>query len=64
MNMGPDEKTGLTTYKKVGSLKVETVGNNMGEDNDDKEATSNTYTTFKGKLPKTAQPGTLIRQAN
>lgn len=64
MNMGPDEKTGLTTYKKVGSLKVETVGNNMGEDNDDKEAASNTYTTFKGKLPKTAQPGTLIRQAN
>ncbi len=64
MNMGPDEKTGLTVYKKVGSLKVETVGNNMGDDNDDKEASTNTYTTFKGKLPKTAQPGTLIRQAN
>lgn len=64
MNMGPDEKTGLTVYKSIGSLKVDTVGNNMGADNDDKDASSNTYSTFKGKLPKTAHPGTLIRQAN
>ena len=56
-------KTGEVTYKSVGTLKVETVGNNMGEDNDDEKASSDPFTTFSGKLPKNAYPGMLIRQA-
>ncbi|MGN1045676.1 MAG: hypothetical protein ACI4QG_01130, partial [Candidatus Cryptobacteroides sp.] len=55
-------KTGEVTYKSVGTLKVETVGNNMGEDNDDEKASSDPFTTFSGKLPKNAYPGMLIRQ--
>ncbi len=61
-NQGKDEE-GKSIYKKVGSLTVQSVGNNMGEDNDEEGASAQTYSTFKGKLPKTAGKGTLIRQA-
>lgn len=57
-------KNGESVYKTVATIKVETVGNNMGEDCDDVTASSDTFTTFSGKLnPKIAHPGTLIRQA-
>ncbi|MBP3353563.1 MAG: hypothetical protein IJ341_00105 [Bacteroidales bacterium] len=57
-----DPKTQKETYKVIGKIKVDTVGNNMGEDNDDENASTNTFTTFKGKVPKNAAPGMLIRQ--
>ena len=57
-----DPKTNKESYKSVGKIKVETVGNNMGEDNDDENASADTFTTFKGKAPKKATSGMLIRQ--
>ena len=61
--MKVDKKTGKTEvdYKKIGTITVDTVGNNMGEDNDDENASADLFTTFKGKAPKNAVPGTLIR---
>lgn len=62
------DKNGMPVYKTVATIVVETVGNNMGEDCDELDelgASSDTFTTFKGKLsPKVAHPGTLIRQAS
>lgn len=57
-----DPKTNKESYKSVGKITVETVGNNMGEDNDDDKASTDTFTTFKGKAPKNATAGMLIRQ--
>lgn len=57
-----DPKTNKETYKAVGKIAVETVGNNMGEDNDDEKASADPFTTFKGKAPKKAVSGMLIRQ--
>ena len=57
-----DPKTNKETYKSVGKIAVETVGNNMGEDNDDDNASADVFTTFKGKAPKNASAGMLIRQ--
>ena len=58
-----DKETNKYTvdYKRVGVITVDEVGNNMGENNDDENASSNTYTTFKGKAPKNATKGMLIR---
>lgn len=57
-----DPATKKETYKSIGKIAVETVGNNMGEDNDDENASSDIFTTFKGKAPKKATAGMLIRQ--
>lgn len=57
-----NKKTGLTEYKKIGQIKVDVVGNNLGEDNDTEGTADVPYTTFKGKLSKKVVPGTLIRQ--
>lgn len=58
-----NKKTGKSEieYKRIGVITVDEVGNNMGEENDDENASANTYTTFKGKAPKKALPGSLIR---
>lgn len=60
-------KDGMPVYKTVATITVESVGNNMGEDCDELDllgASTDTFTTFKGKLnPKTCHPGSLIRQA-
>lgn len=58
---GNGQKTTVVDYKRVGVITVDSVGNNMGEDNDGEGASAETYTTFKGKAPKGVQPGTLIR---
>ena len=58
---GKGQKTTVVDYKRVGVITVDSVGNNMGEDNDGEGASAETYTTFKGKAPKGVQPGTLIR---
>jgi hypothetical protein len=57
-----DPKTNKETYKSVGKIAVETVGNNMGDNNDEKNASADPFTTFKGKAPKKATSGMLIRQ--
>lgn len=59
-----DKKLGQTViaYKRIGKLKVKTVGNNMGEDNDEEEVSDSPVTVFEGKLPGKVTPGTLIRQ--
>lgn len=54
-------KKTVISYKRVGVITVDTVGNNMGEDCDDENASTDTYTTFKGKAPKNVVPGMLIR---
>lgn len=58
---GKGQKKTVIEYKRAGVITVDQVGNNMGEDNDDENASAQTYTTFKGKAPKNVQPGTLIR---
>ena len=57
-----DPATNKEKYKSVGKIAVEIVGNNMGDDNDDEKAAAEPFTTFKGKAPKNAVPGMLIRQ--
>lgn len=57
-----DPATKKEKYKSVGKITVETVGNNMGEDNDNDKASADPFTTFKGKAPKKANAGMLIRQ--
>ena len=57
-----DPATKKEKYKSVGKIAVETVGNNMGEDNDNDKASADPFTTFKGKAPKKANAGMLIRQ--
>lgn len=62
LERGIDPKTNEITYKRVGLLTVDQVGNNMGDDNDDQNASANPYTTFKGKVSKKVHVGSLIRQ--
>ncbi len=57
-----DPATKKETYKSIGKIAVESVGNNMGDDNDDEKAAADPFTTFKGKAPKKATAGMLIRQ--
>lgn len=60
-------KNGESIYKTVGTIKVETVGNTLGEVEYDAEGNpieTAERTTFTGKLPKSAHPGTLIRQSS
>ena len=52
---GKGQKTTVVDYKRVGVITVDSVGNNMGEDNDGEGASAETYTTFKGKAPKGVQ---------
>lgn len=59
-------KNGESIYKSIAKIKVETVGNTLGVteyDADGNEIETSERTTFSGKLPKGAHPGTLIRQA-
>lgn len=62
--MKPNKKTGKTeiTWKSLGTLTVKEVGNNMGEDNDDENASSSAVTIFGGTVPAKVVAGTLIRQ--
>lgn len=64
LERGINTKTNETTYKRIGLLTVDQVGNNMGEDNDDENASNSPYTTFKGKINKKVHVGSLIRQAS
>lgn len=60
-------KNGESLYKTVGTIKVETVGNTLGVVEYDAEGNpieTAERTTFSGKLPKSAHPGTLIRQSS
>lgn len=57
-----DPKTNKETYKSVGKITVDIVGNTLGELNDDDKASQDPFTTFKGKAPKKATSGLLIRQ--
>lgn len=57
-----DPKTNKETYKSAGKITVDIVGNNMGEHNDNDKASTDVFTTFKGKAPKNATAGMLIRQ--
>ncbi len=61
VNAGKGEKKTVVEYKRVGVITVDTVGNNMGDANDDESASADVFTTFKGKAPKGVQKGTLIR---
>lgn len=56
-----DPKTNRTTYKRLGLLQVETVGNNITDGSEEVAEDAPAVTTFKGKA-KNLYPGLLLRQ--